>query len=61
MCLGFMSFRAASAALKQKNNHNSTNIMTTTNYDIISGAINVHETSQFDYRFKIIQRVLPFF
>ncbi len=26
MCLNFMSFRAPSAALKQKNYHNSTNI-----------------------------------
>ncbi len=26
MCLGFMSFRAPPAALKQKNYHNSTNM-----------------------------------
>ncbi len=27
MCLGFMSFRAPSAALKQKNYHNSPNML----------------------------------
>ncbi len=30
----------------------------TTNYNLISGAIQAHETSPFDYRFKIIKRVL---
>ncbi len=56
MCLVIMSFRAPSSALKQKNYHNSP--IYATNYNLISGAIKVHETSHFDYRFKIIKRVL---
>ncbi len=32
MCLGFMSFRAPSAALKQKNYHNSPNMQTIKTY-----------------------------
>ncbi len=50
MCLGFMSFRAVSAALKLPKY--------VTNYNLILGAIEVHETSHFDYRFKIVKRTL---
>ncbi len=56
MCLGFMSFRAPPAALKQKNYYNSPNMLPI--ITLISGAIKVHETSPFEYRFKIIKRVL---
>ncbi len=59
MCLVFMSFRAPSSALKQKNYHNSPNMQPIITF--ISGAIKVHETSHFDYRVKIIQRVLSFY
>ncbi len=54
MCLGFMSFRALSAALKQKKLSQLPKYAT--NYNLISGAIEVHETSPFDNRFKIIKR-----
>ncbi len=31
-----------------------------TNYNLISGAILAHKTAPFDYRFKMIKRVLSF-
>ncbi len=54
-CLSFMSFRAPAAALKQKKRSLLPKYATNTN--LISGAIQVHETSPFDYLFKIIEPV----
>ncbi len=55
MCLGFMSFRARSAALKQKNFHNSPNMQPiVTLFQVLFKFI---KKSPFDYRFKIIKHV----
>ncbi len=55
MCFGFMSFRGPSTPLKQKNYHNSLNMQPI--ITLFQVFFLVHETSPFDYRFKIIEGV----
>ncbi len=56
MCFVFMSFRATSSALKQKNYHNSPNMLPIIALLQVLFKLMKH----FDYRFKIIKRVLSF-
>ncbi len=59
MCSGLMSFRAPSAAVKQKNYHNTPSMSPI--IPLFQVLLNFDEMTPFDYRFKIIKRVLSLF